>query len=84
MEAVFTFHNTHGAICGERRLLDNGVKVRVMALPSCLGAGCGLCLRVAMDDVAPSRELLHDVGIEPEAVYRKSTEAGVTRYSPLA
>lgn len=83
MEAVFTFHTTHDAIHGERRLLDNGVKVRVMALPSCLGAGCGLCLRVAMGEAGVSRGLLRDAGIVPEAVYQKSVEDGAVRYLPI-
>lgn len=83
MEAVFTFHSTHDAIRGERRLLDGGVKVRVMALPSCLGAGCGICLRVAMEDVAVCRGFLHEEGIVPQAVYQKAVECGVMRYLPI-
>lgn len=83
MEVVFTFHNTHDAISGERLLLEGNVKVRVMALPASLGAGCGLCLRVASDDLADSRRLLKESAICPQAVYAKDLENGKTVYTPL-
>ncbi len=83
MEVVFTFHNTHEALNSERLLLAGGVKVKVMALPSSLGAGCGLCLRVASDDLDGSRRLLQESGICPQAVYAKGRENGTVAYTPL-
>ena len=83
MEAVFTFHSTHDAINGERLLLEGGVKVKVMALPSSLGAGCGLCLRVASAELEQSRSLMGGASIQPEAVYLKQTENGKAVYTPF-
>jgi hypothetical protein len=82
-EVVLTFHNTHEAISGERLLLMGGVKVRVMPLPSSLGAGCGLCLRVAPDELDGSRRLLKEAAINPHGLYLKGVEDGKTVYTPL-
>ncbi len=83
MELVFTFHSTHGAIGGERVLLEGGLKVKVMALPSSLGAGCGLCLRVAAEDLAEARRLLAEVHIQPAGLYQKVTADGRASYRPM-
>ncbi|UQZ88405.1 hypothetical protein C4J81_03945 [Deltaproteobacteria bacterium Smac51] len=80
MEVVFTFHTTHAAISGERVLLENGVKVKVMPLPSSLGAGCGLCLRVDDSELEKSRQLMAAENIEPEDIYDKTTEQNQTLY----
>lgn len=83
MEAVFTFKNTHDAIHGERILLDEGVAVKVMALPSSLGAGCGLCLRLPAEALDASRALLEQSGIVPEGTYFRHTENGKITYSEV-
>jgi hypothetical protein len=82
-EAIFTFNSTHHAIKGEQTLLDGGLKVKVMALPSALGAGCGLCLRVSQGDLAGAQGLLEAVGICPQGVYLKIFEEGKAVYAPL-
>lgn len=82
-EAIFTFNSTHHAIKGEQALLDGGLKVRVMALPDSLGAGCGLCLRVAESDAGAARSFLARAGIGPEGVYLKSMNGGTAVYAPL-
>ncbi|MDR2947516.1 MAG: DUF3343 domain-containing protein [Candidatus Adiutrix sp.] len=83
-EIVFTFHSTHGAMAGEQALLTGGMAVRVMALPSSLGAGCGLCLRVAHADLEASRRLLAGAGIEPEGIFAKSIDCGVPTYCAVS
>lgn len=82
-EVIFTFRNTHQAIKGEQTLLEANLAVRVMALPSALGAGCGLCLRVAPNDRAAGLGFLAAGEIEPEGVYLKSMGGGTAVYSPL-
>ncbi len=81
MEIVFTFKSTHDAIHGERALLEAGLPVKVMALPSSIGAGCGLCLRIAEDKLDPARRLFDEAGIVPQGTYRKETENGKITYS---
>jgi hypothetical protein len=82
-EAVFTFSSTHGAVTGERRLLEGGVAVKVMPLPSSLGAGCGLALRVPGDELERARRLLADAGLAPEGLYARAVKNGKTEYLPM-
>lgn len=83
MEIVFTFHNTYGAINGERLLLENGLAVRVMPLPACLGAGCGLCLRLPQADLDRALAILAGAAIEPQEVYLKKRLDGRTKYQAI-
>jgi len=82
MEIIFTFHNTHGAMAGEQALIDGEIKVRVMALPSSLGAGCGLCLRIGSTDLEAAIGLLKASGLEPEGIYSKRIHDGLITYHP--
>lgn len=83
MEVVITFRATRDAIQGERAVLEAGLAAKVMALPSALGAGCGLCLRLRAAELEPGRQALALAGIEPEALYYKYQEAGRTVYRPV-
>lgn len=83
MEAVFTFRSTHESLAGERALIDGGLKVRVMGLPSSLGAGCGLCLRIDQSDLETAARLLAVAGLGPEGIYVKLVENGATTYRPV-
>lgn len=80
MEIVFTFRATHNAILGEKTLMEGGVDVKVMPLPMTLGAGCGICLRVAEEEFPRARELLAAAGIAPQGVYEKRLSAGRAAY----
>ena len=84
MEAVFTFHSTHESLAGEQALIGGGIKVRVMALPSNLGAGCGLCLRIDDGDLDLSGRLMAEAGLQPEGIYLKEIKDGATTYRPVA
>ena len=83
MEAVITFRTTRDAINGERAVLEAGLAAKVMALPSALGAGCGLCLRLKADEFESGRRILASAGIEPEGLYYKDQEEGRTVYRPV-
>lgn len=83
MEFVFTFNNTSDAINSERLLLGGGVAVKVMPLPSSLGAGCGLCLRLGSADLHRAGRLLNEATVQPQAIYAKSAENGETIYTLL-
>lgn len=83
IEVVFTFYNTHGAIAGEQALLAGGFEVRVMSLPSSLGAGCGICLRVDHICGAAAQRRLAAAGIEVQGSYLAEKKQGKTLYTPL-
>lgn len=80
MEVIFTFRNTHGAVNGEQVLLEGGLAVKVMPLPACLGAGCGLCLRLAQADLTEALKILAESKIESQGVYLKERKNGRTEY----
>jgi hypothetical protein len=72
-ELIFTFHDTHEAIMGERRLLDAGLDARVMPVPSALGKACGIALRVPE---AEAERALSVLGENYLGVFCRSGEAG--------
>ena len=49
--AVVTFDSTHHAMAAEDILRGESVKLEVVPPPSNLSAGCGLALRISLDDV---------------------------------
>lgn len=83
-EIVFSFSVAQRAIAGERVLLAAGVGTRVMSLPSRLGEGCGICLRVDAGDRERALAVLTGAGAEPEGVYQKIGEGGGVEYRPLS
>jgi hypothetical protein len=72
-ELIFTFHDTHEAIMGERKLLDSGLEARVMPVPRALGKSCGIALRVP--EASAERALLL-LGENYLGVFCPSGEAG--------
>jgi hypothetical protein len=72
-ELIFTFHNTHEAIMGERRLLDSGLDARVMPVPGALGKACGIALRVPEAEGDKARFIL---GEDYLGVFCRAGETG--------
>ena len=83
METIITFRSTRDAIKSERVLLEGGLAVKTMALPSALGAGCGLCLRLQENELDSGRGLLMAAGVEPEGFYFKEIHEGRSIYRPV-
>lgn len=73
MSIVFTFSSTHKVITGERALLDKGIKVEVIPLPSGIGAGCGLCLQIARADCEAARALLSENNAAPQSAHIRAS-----------
>jgi hypothetical protein len=70
-ELIIAFHNTHGAIMGERTLLDSGFEARVMPMPVALGPACGIALRIRTVDAEKALAML---GETVSGVYRRLEE----------
>ncbi len=71
---LITFSQTSQAIRGEGLLLDRGLPVRVIPLPSRIGAGCGICFRIQGPDLEEASHILQEAGIEDIGIYEKSQE----------
>lgn len=80
-ELVFTFAGTSQAIWAEQVLLDAGVPVKVMPLPPLVGIGCGICLRVPVQDGKSVRKRLQEKQISCEQTYERKTESGKSIYT---
>ena len=74
MEYIITFNNTNNAIKAEQCLLSQYMQVRVMPLPSQISAGCGICLRVKVDDVIQALRILKDNNINEIGIYTRMPE----------
>ena len=83
LEIIITFGTTRDAIKSGQVLLEAGLPVKTMALPSALGAGCGLCLRLKVNEFDSGRVILVAAGIEPEGFYYKEMNEGRSVYRPV-
>ena len=64
-EIILVFRSSGAVIAGERKLLDAGVDVRVMAAPK--GSGCGICLSINAAHLGKAKLLL---GNDIQSIYR--------------
>lgn len=79
-EAVFVFCSTNEVIQAEKILLENLFLVCVMPLPAAIRAGCGICLRLPLQDAAAAKAALTLAQTPAQAVYVKRTENKISRY----
>ena len=74
MENIITFNNTNNAIKAEQCLLTQNILVGVLPLPSQISAGCGICLRVKVEDVIQALRILKDNNISEIGLYTRMPE----------
>jgi hypothetical protein len=72
-ELIVTFHTAREAVMGERKLLDAGLRVRVMPMPAALGKTCGIALRIG---AAEGEKALLVLGAHYRGVFCRAGEAG--------
>lgn len=82
MEILIAFDTTTSAICAEKALLDAGIPVKVMNIPSSIKAGCGISLRLAPPDFARAARLLQDKNLASCGYYERMVENGKSQYTP--
>lgn len=80
---LLTFESSHAAIAAEQTLLEAGFPVRMLPLPSALGAGCGLALRFPAGEEKALRREIAEQGLQYQALYRVHPEDGGRRYEKL-
>ena len=67
--AIVTFDSTHHAMAAEDILREGAIGLEVVPPPANLGAGCGLALRVRLEDVPDVVEALTSRGAAYAAVH---------------
>ena len=68
---IITFISANHAIKGEKVLLEAGIEVAVMPLPTQIKAGCGICLRVEDGEEVSAIRLLAENKIMNMELYIK-------------
>jgi len=83
MEYIITFKNTNFAIKAEKCLLEQGLHVGVLPLPSQISAGCGICLRMPQGEIKSAIKVLTDKNISEIGLYSRMPENGRHLYSEV-
>ena len=82
MEIIITFARTNETILAEHILMDAGLTIHVMPLPSAIRAGCGVCLRLPRTHLHTASALLEQAGIPVESLYVRTLVEEKSCYSP--
>ena len=86
-EFVIAFNSTNIAIKAESSLLERGVQVSVMPLPSQINAGCGICLRIRFIELSSAfdvvAETLSETQLKELTLYERTEENGRRIYNEL-
>ena len=83
MQILLTFGDTRSAINAEKLLLEHEIPVSVMPLPTQIGVGCGLCLRLDENWRGQSIDLLHTTDVKVLQTYSIQRENQTVRYEAL-
>ena len=83
MEYILTFSNTNFAIQAEQCLLEKQLRVAVLPLPSQIHAGCGICLRIAPDEIRQALEALKERGICESGLFSRTPDANSYSYTEI-
>ena len=79
MQILLTFGDTRNAINAEKKLAGHNIPISVMPLPTQLGAGCGLSLRLDESKLVEALTILAAAGIQVEKPYSiKQGDRGVS------
>lgn len=83
MEYIITFKNTNFAIKAEQCLLEHKLHVSVLPLPSQIGAGCGICLRISPDEIDAALAALTDIPTDEMGMFMRERENGKYTYKTI-
>ncbi|MDR1580055.1 MAG: DUF3343 domain-containing protein [Synergistaceae bacterium] len=79
MEAIISFKSVSHAIRAEGALLEAGLPVTVMPMPSDVREGCGLCLRLPSDRLDEALRRLESIRAERAALFIREENGKMTR-----
>lgn len=80
-EFLFAFPSTSCAILAEKILLEQNLLVTVMPLPASIKAGCGICLRVPMEQLNLATNILDVQKDCSYSIYKKTLQDGIFVYT---
>ena len=67
--AVILAYSTSRALRAEKILLEAGIPCKLIPVPRHLSSDCGVCLRIAQEDVARARQTLDVANLEIEGIH---------------
>lgn len=80
-EVLLAFYSTAWAIAAEQLLAAEGIETKVMALPSVIKAGCGVCLRLAPALFPQAKEALQKNTAIQYAPYLRHVQGTTSWYT---
>ena len=83
MEYIFAFRTTNFAIKSEQLLLAASLDVKAMPLPGRVRAGCGICLRVASEEVRRAVSVLAEHFPEEIHLFSRVETGGKYKYTAV-
>lgn len=66
---LVTFESTHSAIKAEKTLKKEGLKVKIIPVPTEISAGCGLSIRFNEEDLDKVKKIIKESVIEVSGYY---------------
>lgn len=66
---LVTFDSTHNAIKAEEKLISSGIKVKIIPVPTEITSGCGLSIKISLNDFDESQKVLIENNIEVSGYY---------------
>lgn len=67
--SLVTFESTHSAIKAEKTLEKEGLKIKIITVPTEISAGCGLSIRFNEEDLDKVKEIIKESAIEVSGYY---------------
>lgn len=69
---IIVYKNTHDAMDGEKKLIDNKFKFRIMPTPTSITQSCGICAR--FEDKESIDKIISKEIVNYKNIYCKSSE----------
>jgi hypothetical protein len=73
-DLVAIFNSIHRVMKAEKILKERSINFLLIPAPRALKSDCGLAIRYDQDNRRMIEEILHETGLAPEEIYRKSGE----------
>lgn len=69
---IIVFKNTHDAMNGEKKLLQQNYSIRIMPTPTAITQSCGICIRI--EDEKEIQKIIQTELITFKEIYQKTNE----------